>query len=747
MRAPVADGPFIELARAFSLHRRPASAEARRASGSPWLPASHPRYLRRMARSSGKESNDTRLLVPQSVGLATVRDVVEAIAENSEAGGAPAEIAALTGLEERHIFYALTAARALELLDPEGTLTAKASSLLATEQGTPTEYATWRTLLTDSAHIRIYAHDLFSSVAPISAQTLATRIQEATGYSRKTAADRANTLMAWKRLIEKKIGSPAQLTIIPLEGADEPAIDAAAPEPAPPSRPAGEEIPAVIPHLVLPRRYEKLEKAAREKNLDIANIVVRVEHEAARVDTLLRYVRDGGTGQFEVFFGPTGSGKTTFLRTLPKFFKNIEVTIIRRDIPQLLIPAFIARHSDVKSGAMQVYIIDERDNDRISPEDAEDFFEQLRIYFRKQAGEVLVIWPVTKQQLAEQLALTAHRIGGDSVVPLDSRGLHRFSGVSKDKYHEVADLTVQSLTGERLSAYGVSEEMARDAAREADTIGAFFSLLEQKTGALRAKTWTVLREKQRPRVWILVAGDHEQYLSSTVAQLVQGVRGEVDLDRILAYLDDKRNAANYLKEWRNRRQEAAFLLRTLDVRIIPLPPAVTLAAVRAFGSDQVRANLNTKSMSMDACTKIVSRSRVHKMIVETLTGVPVAPGQGKRGYRTAAEEYSRIQQLASKHDKVLNRALGLALEHALKVEGHQIEVLIEKRKIGDTNLQPDIQILTVREGETICLEPTWRTSGAGIAGELDPRQSSMKPGNIQQYMLDKVYEYVKAFGL
>ncbi|NJK32529.1 MAG: hypothetical protein HC927_09030 [Deltaproteobacteria bacterium] len=700
----------------------------------------------------GKDPNDPRLLVPQSVGLATVRDVVEAIAEHPESAASQAEIAALTGLEERHIFYALTAARALELLDADDTLTAKASSLLATEQGTPTEYATWRTLLTDSAHIRVYAHDLFSSVAPLSAQTLAARIQEATGYSPKTAADRANTLMAWKRLIDKKIGSPAQLSILPLEGASDSAPDPdddepSEPEPSLPSRSPGEEIPTVIPHLVLPRRYEKLEKAAREKNLDVANIVVRVEHEAARVDTLLRYVRDGGTGQFEVFFGPTGSGKTTFLRTLPKFFKNIEVTIIGRDIPHLLIPAFIARHSGVKSSAMQVYIIDERDNDRISSEDAEDFFEQLRIYFRKRAGEVLVIWPVTKQQLAEQLALTAHRIGGDSVVPLDSKGLHRFSGVSKDKYYEVADLTVQSLTGERLPAYGVSEEMARDAAREADTIGAFFSLLEQKTSALRAKTWTVLREKRRPRVWVLVAGDHEQYLNSTVAQLVQGVRGEVDLDRILAYLDDKRNAANYLKEWRNRRQEAAFLLRTLDVRILPLPPSVTLAAVRAFGGEQVRANLNTRSISTDACTKIVSRSRVHKLIVETLTGVPVAPAQGKRAYRTAAEEYSRIQQLASKHDKLLNRALGRALEHALKVEGHQIEVLIEKRKISDTNLQPDIQILTAREGETICLEPTWRTSGAGIAGELDPRQSSMKPGNIQQYMLDKVYEYVKAFGL
>ncbi len=664
----------------------------------------------------------------------------------------------------RQILYAITAAKALELLDSQGKPTAKASSLLNCEKGSPTEFTTWRTLLTDSSHIRAYAHDLFSSVAPISQTRLSSRIQAVTGYSPNTARDRAKILLAWKHMIDKKIGSPAQLTIIPIEQVEAVARGRAPRASAsPPSRPAAHEaeavypapstaqsvdgIPASIPHLVLPRRYEKLEAAAKQRNIDVSNIVVPVEHEAMRVDTLLRYVRDGGTGQFEVFFGPTGSGKTTFLRTLPKFFHNIEVTLIKRDVPHMQIPDFIARHSALPGQAMQVYIIDERDNDRISTEDAEDFFEQLRIFFRQKAGQTLVIWPVTKEHLAKHLSSTAYRIGGDSIVPIDTKGLHRFSGVPKEKYYDVADITVQNLAGDKLAAFGVTAEMARDAAREADTIGVFFSLLETRTSLVRARTWSVLREKPRPRVWVLVAGDQEQYLNSTVAQLVQGVRGEVDMDRILAYLDDERNVANYLKEWRYRRQEAAFLIRTLDVRIIPLPPSVTLAAVRGFGGEQVRLPLNTKKITQDACHKVISRSRVYKMLIEALTGVPVAPASGKRGHGAAADEYSRVQQLASKHDKLLNMALGHALQHSLEVEGHAIEVLVEKRKIAETNLQPDIQILTNRDGEIICLEPTWRTSGAGIEGELESRQSSMKPGNIQQYMLDKVYEYVKAFGL
>jgi hypothetical protein len=686
-----------------------------------------------------RPADDVQPLVPQSISLDRLRAVVEAIVELGTTN--TAELIERTGFETRQIFYAIRAAKALELLDEQSKPTAKLPPLLNSEEGSSAEYVAWRALLIDSAHVRTYAHDLFSSVAPPSLSSLSARIRAATGYSSTTANDRAGTLLAWKRLIEKKIGAPAQLTMIPL--VDVPAST------TPPRTTAPDPIaiPLTIPHLTLPRRYEKLEKAAREKNVDVTTIVVPVEREAQRVDTLLRYVRDGGTGQFEVFFGPTGSGKTTFLRTLPKFFANIAVTIIDRTTDLLAIPDRIAKQGSVPDPARQVYIVDERDNDRINQDDVEDFFERLRILFRRRAGEVLVIWPVTKQQLAEQLSKVAHAIGGDSLVPMDTKGLHTFQGVTKDKYYDVADITVQNLSGERLSAFGVSEDMAREAAREADTIGTYFSLLENKTSLLRAKTWSVLREKPRPRVWILVAGDQEQYLGSTVAQLVQGVRGEVDLDRILAYLDDARNTANYLREWRNRRQEAAFLLRTLDVRIIPLPPSVSLAAMRGFGSDAVRTKLNTRKITPDACHKIISRSRVYKMIVEALTGFPVSPAQNKRGYRTAAEEYSRIQQLASKQDKLLNHALGEALQHSLEVEGHQIEVLIEKRKISDTNLQPDIQILTAREGEIICLEPTWRTSGAGILGEIDVRQSSMKPGNIQQYMLDKVYEYVKAFGL
>ena len=71
-----------------------------------------------------------------------------------------------------------------------------------------------------------------------------------------------------------------------------------------------------FPVLLLPKRYEALQEQAESKHASIAKIVYRVDDAATRVEDLLRQVRDGGIGRFEVFLGKSGSGKTTFFRTL-----------------------------------------------------------------------------------------------------------------------------------------------------------------------------------------------------------------------------------------------------------------------------------------------------------------------------------------------------------------------------------------------------------------------------------------------
>jgi hypothetical protein len=74
-------------------------------------------------------------------------------------------------------------------------------------------------------------------------------------------------------------------------------------------------------------------------------------------------------------------------------------------------------------------------------------------------------------------------------------------------------------------------------------------------------------------------------------------------------------------------------------------------------------------------------------------------------------------------------------------------VTAEQRKLDPrSNLRPDI-LIEFEDGRVICLEPTWRTTGTAIPGEMTEQQSSMTVGHIQQYLLAKILEYLKDLGL
>ena len=710
------------------------------------------------------------VLVPQSVKLAAVRSVVATIASLADHQPRTNEtVGEAVGFAPRKAGYALMAARCLKLLDDNHRLGKLGQQLLKLGVGSVDEAVFYRKLILESPHIKLYASSLFDSPAP-DKPSLARAIQACTGFSQMTCSDRATTLLSWrKQLLAKlegqkslfdpappaRLEAPAARAKIAAEatGSYKPRGSSKAKSPRTPDQLVIKSVsgsvapPDGVPKLVLPKRIEILEDEAKARSVDVTKIVEKVESAATRIEVLLRRVRDGGTGQFEVFYGDTGTGKTTFLRTLPKFFHGVSITRIRKkDVALAEIPKFIRSRQSVKGPDMCIYIVDDRDNDKIARDEAEDFFESLRVLFRESLGRVLIIWPVTRSATRDVLAQVAWETGGESIVSLDTRGSYEFQGLPKTRYYDVANLTVENLTGETLETFGVSRASTEEILIESTTIGTFFALLEEQASQKREQTWEVLREKVKPKVWILVSGDDERYLEGTIARLSQGTKARIDIERILTHLDDPQKKANYLTEWRNRRKDIGFILRTLDVRILPVPPNVALAAVRGFGTAKIQGVLEKRTDRKEQCAQTIRKSRLYKSIVEDLGEQAQPHTSGKPHGSRVAAEYNRAQQTASTTDKPLNRALGKALEYTLRQDGLNERVVIEKRSLPGTTLQPDIQIIKTN-GEIICLEPTWRASGKGIKGEIEPRQNSMKPGNIQMYVLDKVHEYVKALGL
>lgn len=496
--------------------------------------------------------------------------------------------------------------------------------------------------------------------------------------------------------------------------------------------------------LLLPKRYENLKNEAIARQADLTQIVRKVPEATRRVETLLRQVESSRMGRFELMLGLSGSGKTTFLSTLPRFYTGAYVSPLLDTLSLDDVVDEIQRQMSAPVKG-QVFVLTDRDNPSVSDAELRTFFERVRRLFRTPEGCALVLWPITDHAAAERIARIAWEIGSDSIVDSSSRGIFRFEGLPKSDYYTVADITARSLnSGQGLEAFGLGTAIAAPLLQKSDTLSQFFGHLEQKSQELNTQFGDTLKERRVPGVWILVAGDDTRELSLTVANLTQGTAKQIDIDRMLAVLDSDDSTSGYLGEWRTRRNQIAFLLRHLDVRLFELTPNVTVSAVRAFGDQVLRDKLKKQKDAAPNAVRAIESARFFQLLIGAAgsTAATIRPASDE-----TANEYRRIQAMAAKNDKLLNKALAECLTRALQQAGVGGTVTAERRSLDkDSGLKPDLMVDLV-DGSLICLEPTWRTTGDGIKGEIPSQQSTMTVGHIQQYLLAKVLDYAKDLGL
>lgn len=490
--------------------------------------------------------------------------------------------------------------------------------------------------------------------------------------------------------------------------------------------------------LKLPKRFEILERQVKQTGGEISKIVKKIDSACNQIEELLGKINVGGTGQFQLFLGESGSGKTTFLRTLPNFFANIQSHSFNEKTTYEEIIDTIERSSH-KSG-FRVFIIDERDNPIVEEDKLRVFFEKLRVLFRKEEGQVLIVWPITDRNAAKQIGDIAWDVGKESISP-NTGPIYNFVGLPKKEYFDVADSTIRSLNnGESLDSFGITKEISDDLLSKCNTIGEYYSLIESVAIDINEKTWKILEQKVKPKIWILLPGDSSTELDRTVKSLTSGIDSKVDIDRMCAYLDDDSNTSAYLNDWRKRRSDAGFLFRFLDVRLFAVSPNLALSAVRVFGEDESKSPLKKQSEAKNICIDSIKRSDFYL----ALTG---QTDSSKRSVRSTKEdtqhEFIRLQQSAKSKDKLLNKAIASALEETLRDDRvSDFKIICEKQELKGTNLKPDI-LIELTSNEVICLELTWRSTGTEIPNEIGSKQNTLSSGHIQKYILEKVMEYVK----
>lgn len=376
----------------------------------------------------------------------------------------------------------------------------------------------------------------------------------------------------------------------------------------------------------------------------------------------------------------------------------------------------------------------------------EDTFSELLDLFREPEGAAVVLWPITRPEAADFVAQTAWQVGRDSMVDSKSKGQFRFAGVPRDKYFDLADNTSRTLTGDGLEAFGVTQDVALTLLPNCQTISDFFAAVDDEAEHVRDDTWSVLRAKVRTHLWVVLPGDDAKIINSTTSALTQGTRSRIDVDLIGEFIDRPDNSSIYVSDWKKRRGSLAHILRAVDVRLFGLPPSASLAAVRSFGSKELKARLKQPATNLESSKKAMRATRLYKAILGEM-GIETSSYAGAKAIsQETVHEFARIQQVASRDDKPLNKALGALIKACLEEDLPNLIVTIEKRELPGSSLQPDIQI-EIRPGDFLCIEPSWRTSGQGIDGEVAATQNTLSEAHVKKYVLEKTTQYVKDLGL
>lgn len=138
------------------------------------------------------------------------------------------------------------------------------------------------------------------------------------------------------------------------------------------------EITSELPSLALPTRWEHLQPKIQEKDISLQTVVRPVDKAMRVVRSIVDYLKTTGGCQVLVIRADTGSGKTTFLNTLPYYIQNIEFHTKTIDLQPINNPDDFGselRKIDTSSSGINLIILEGREK----PESINDRYIQITL--------------------------------------------------------------------------------------------------------------------------------------------------------------------------------------------------------------------------------------------------------------------------------------------------------------------------------------------------------------------------------
>lgn len=355
-----------------------------------------------------------------------------------------------------------------------------------------------------------------------------------------------------------------------------------------------ENVYQAIPAITLPTRWEKLESKIKNDTVSLRTIVRPIPDAMIVVRNIINYLRVTDGCQVLVIHADTGSGKTTFLNTLPHYMQDINLHIRTIDLQPLSEEGFATElwKLRVVPDGINMIILEGRERPKsITNSYIENVLSNINRFGRSTKTPILFVIPTNDDEVARLWCDVGSHVG--DLIPAHSlfEGSSRwynFPGVDRSEYVEVVEETVRTLNPPyNLYRFGISPDEVKSWVETSPTIGKFIETLANKVTYRRGITKLVSRGK-KDHVWIVYCAPdsgHYDHTYITLDGLVQDEMFRVAPNKLVA----PESGTTLMRGWREPAQWAKLIasLNFLDVRLINFPIITVVTAALTYGEPEI----------------------------------------------------------------------------------------------------------------------------------------------------------------
>ena len=353
---------------------------------------------------------------------------------------------------------------------------------------------------------------------------------------------------------------------------------------------------------VLSRRWEQCaDVASRRDNYEgLLSIVRPITSAQNQLIDYINLMKTTEEGALWVFYGSSGSGKTTFLSTLEHQFNQgqevLQAVVLKADElalsnrNELRVQLFKVINARKSVNVALVLVLEDRE-DSIDEAELSSLTQTLKGLLRspKTGKNVLVVFPVNNSKNGRRIIDAAQDVGIQQHEGARST-IFTFDGPDPSTFVDIVEALAQVLNGRPLSSFGVSRHSLENMPKDRKTLGNFIQEVAERIQGQERRMFTLLQQsryKELTTIFVFVRPLEPTTLYTDTQQMVVDNYNRINMQWLLTDGSELNT-----REWKNAPERFATIVNgVLHTRVVEFPPHVLYQILQVYGTENLKAKL------------------------------------------------------------------------------------------------------------------------------------------------------------